>query len=287
MTKSNKRKYILIPVNFDEKGASVVTYGVTLARELDLDIRLLHVLTMAGIPAPVEAHAGSASFNYEPGGLMEERRKQAQEKLRAMSNRVRNETGLDCRFTCKFGFVDIQVLKQSEKDRVAMVIMGAPSHDTILDQLLGSRSLKVVNHGNRPVLLVPNLTSYLPMKKIVVGTSYENWDKARIQWMTGLAAKLNAALHFVRVANEKTPEESMKLKGYRSQVMEIMPDHVDYDFKVIRSSSIGHGLRDYAYVNHADLIALQRSEKSGWEHFFSENVPKDMVLDTSLPVLVF
>jgi nucleotide-binding universal stress UspA family protein len=287
MTKSDKRKYILIPVNFDEMGASVVTYGVTLARELDLDIRLLHVLTMAGIPAPVEAHAGSVSYNYEPGDLMDERRTQAMEKLKAMSNRVRNETGLDCRFTCKFGFVDIQVLKQSDKDRVAMVVMGAPRHDTVLDQLLGSRSLKIVNHGNTPVLLVPNLTSYLPLKKIAVGASYENWDNARIQWITDLAAKLKAALHFVRVTNEKTTEESMRLKGYRNQVMESMPDNIDHQFKVVQSSSIGHGIRDYAYVNHVDLIALQRSEKSGWEHFFSENVPKDMVLGTSLPVLVF
>ena len=287
MRNANKRKYLLIPVNFDEKGASVMNYGITLARELGFNIKLLHVMTMAGIPAPVEAHPGAASHHYFPGDLVDERRKQAEEKLRAIAKRVKEECGLECHFSCKFGFTDIQVLKQSENDEIAMVIMGTPHHDTVLDQLLGSRSLKIVNHGTTPVLLVPNLTGYLPIKKIVVGANYENWHKRKIKWLADTAGKLKASLHFIRVVEKLDNEQKLMFKGYQKQVMESLPVGLDHQFKILQEQSVDQGVRDYANHNQADLIALQRSEKSGWEHFFSDHVSKDVVLGTSLPILVY
>lgn len=286
-TKTDTLKYLLIPVNFDEKGAGVVTYGVTLARELNLKIKLLHVLTMAGIPAPVEAHAGSTAYSYSPGELMNERKKQAEEKLRAMSNQVKKQSGVDCRFSAKFGFVDIQVLEESEKDQVAMVVMGTPGHDTILNQLLGSRSLKIVNHGEVPVLLIPDLTGYLPIRQIVTGVNYENWNESKNQWLVQLAEKLQAKLHFVRVADKKTSRQKLMFNGYKEKVSDTLPENVRGAFKLIINESIDHGLRDYAHSNHADMIALQRSRKSGWDQFFSDNLPKDMVAGTSLPILVY
>jgi len=287
MENTNKGKYLLIPVSFDEKGISAITYGCSLARELNLGIKLLHVLTMAGIPAPVEAHAGATTYNYSAGDLMDQRKKQAEEKLRAMSNRVRKESGLECSFTCKFGFVDIQVLKHSEKDHVVMVVMGTPQHDTVLDQLLGSRSLKIVNHSSTPVLLVPNLTGYLPIKTIVTGTSYENWDEKKIQWLADMAEVFKASLHFVRVVESQDSEQKLTFEGYKKQVTELLPDSIDHQFKIVKDISVDQGIRDYALDNQADLIALQRSEKSGWERFFSHNVPKDMALATNLPILVY
>lgn len=286
-TSGNKQKYLLIPLNFDNKGAGVVTYGVSLARELNLKIKLLHVLTTPGVPAPVEAHAGSASFNSAPGELIKERREQAEQKLRALSNRVKNESGLDCEYGCRFGFVDIQIMKQSEKDQVALVLMGTPKHDTILNQLLGSRSLKIINHSDIPVLLVPNQTGYLPIRQIVIGVNYESWSKSRNQWLVKVATRLNAKLHFVRVIKKKTNKQELMFKGYQKQVIEALPNNLQLEFNLVLDESIDHGLRTYTQLNHADLIALQRSEKSTWEHFFSENVSKDMVLDGSVPVLVY
>ena len=284
---SNQKKTMLIPVSFDEKGVNVIAFGVALARDLGLKIKLLHVLTMAGVPSPFGAPAGSSTTN---DGLVEIRRDQAKDRLKVLSKRIRKEAGLDCRYSCKFGFVDVQILQQARHKNVALVVMGTPNSDTVLTQLLGSRSLKVINHSQVPVMLVPENTGYLPISSIVVGANYENWDQSKHQWITKFAKSLQADLTFVRVERRKTNQRKRQFGEYRKKMTSKLPtsyDLEDQHFKLIEEGSVEKGLRNYTHNNHGDLIALQRSQKSEWKHLFSGNVSKEVVEDAGVPVLVY
>jgi len=285
--KTKRKKYLLVPINFDDKGAGVIAYSVALAQELNLKIKLLHVLTVQGVPAPVEAHAGSVTYNVPAGEHLEQRQTQAEERLVALSNRVTNESDVPCDYSCKTGFVDIQILKQTESGRVEMVVMGTPQQNTLLNQLLGSRSLKVINHSEVPVLLVPNHVSYYPLQNIVVGANYENLDGNENKWLNRLASLLDATLHFVRVASKVDNQERLKFKGFQKQLSKLQTNNGrKHTCELIEEQSVDHGLRNYRQNNHADLIALQRSTKSGWDHLFSQNVSKELALETSVPLLI-
>lgn len=280
-------KYILVPINFNEKGAGVIAYSVTLAQELGLSLKLLHILTVHGVPSPVHAHAGSVTYNMPIGEQLSERIDHAEKKLQALCNRVKNESNVDCDYTCKSGFVDIQILEQTGLGNIEMVIMGTPQHDTLLNQLLGSRSLKVINHSDVPVLLVPNNTSYFPIKNIVVGAQYEDAETGFSQWLFQMARTLEAKLHFIHVVDKVNKKERLLFKGYKKEINQLLPTDLDANFRLLEESSVDHGLRTYRQSSQADLIALRRSSKSGWDHLFSENVSKEMALETSVPLLIY
>ncbi|GJM30156.1 MAG: universal stress protein UspA [Cyclobacteriaceae bacterium] len=280
-------KYILVPINFDDKGAAVISYSVSLAQELNLELKLLHVLAMEGVPAPIDAHAGSISYNGPLGEHLNARLERAENKMKALAKRVNSESNINCEFTIKTGFVDIQVLEQSESEDIAMVVMGTPQHHNLLNQLLGSRSLKILNHSEIPVLLIPNNTSYFPIKHIVVGASYENPKDIEASWLIRMACKLKARLHFIRVTKEINSEEQLMFTGYKEQLTKLLSNHVACSFKLVEEESIDDGLTSYRQINQADLIALQRSTKSGWDHLLSENVSKEMALGTSVPLLIY
>lgn len=280
-------KSLLVPIKFDLKSAGVLAYSVSLARELGLNIKLLHILVAQETPAPVEAHAGSLSYNMPIGDLLNERLKQGEKKLKALANRVKNESNVNCDYTCKPGFTDIQILEESEKDNIAMVIMGTPQHHTLYRQLLGSSSLKILNHGEIPVLLVPNNTAYFPIKNIVVGASYEGHKHFKSSWLMKIARKLKARLHFIHVVKEKNHQERLMFKGYKKEMDEQLQKELKYSFKLVEEESVDQGLRNYRQSNQADLIALRRSKKSSWDHLFSENVSKEMAMETSVPLLVY
>jgi nucleotide-binding universal stress UspA family protein len=239
------------------------------------------------VPSPVEAHAGSVSYNIPVGEILSDRIKETERKLGALAKRVKNESNVDCEYICKTGFADIQILEQSEAQDIAMVVMGTPQHDTWLDQLLGSRSLKILNHSEIPVMIIPNNTSYFPIKNIVVGASYEDSKEILNNWIITLARQLKAKLHFIRVVKEKNNQERSMFKGYKKDLGKYLPEDIECSFKLVEQESIELGLRSYREANQADLIALQRSKKSGWDHLFSENVSKEMALETSVPLLIY
>ncbi len=283
----SKKKHILIPIHLNEQGAGVVAYGVSLARDLGLGVKLLHVLSMHGVPSPVTAHAGTADYNVPIGEITEEKIKLANTKLEALATRIKEESRVRCEYECTTGFVDIQILEHTEQGDIAMVVMGTPRSDTLLNQLLGSRSLKVVNHSKTPVLLVPKLSTYLPVKKIVVGVSYQDYSSEQNRWLLQMASALQADLHFVRIVEENTDKQQLMFDGYQKQLQSSMPEGTNGTFKLLRESSIDEGLRNYRRQVNADLIALQRSGKSAWDHLFATDVSQELALDTSVPLLVY
>ena len=125
-----------------------------------------------------------------------------------------------------------------------MIIMGAPSANSIFDQLLGSHTSKVLNHSEVPLLFIPENTSYFPIRRITAGISYQQPGNKSDTWFLNFAQTLNAQIHYVRVVDQKSDEEKLLFQGFKQEITKKEKNVKDHSFKLITGVTADQGTHE-------------------------------------------
>lgn len=150
--------------------------------------------------------------------------------------------------------------------------------------LLGSNTLNIVNGLKRAVLTVPPHVVYRPVRKIVF--AFDLWNveatlpiKKLKEIRTALQAEL---LIFNIVGTKKGHEEEWATDRQKlHQLMEGVP----YSFHTVESKRIVQGVRAFAREQQADLIAIVPREHDFLENLLWGNHTKALLFRSRIPIL--
>ena len=141
-------KRILVPTDFSEPAAAALSWASTLARELDCDLHLLHV-----VPEPYAYPWGSEISTVPLTEILAESEKGAAERLEQLvadtklpQNRVR--TG------AVIGSPVDQILSEISAKNIDLVVVGTHGRGMVGHLLLGSVAERLVRRSPVPVLTV-------------------------------------------------------------------------------------------------------------------------------------
>jgi nucleotide-binding universal stress UspA family protein len=132
----------MVATDFSAHSRAAVQYAVELARELEAEVVLIHVVE----PLPYR----SARWG-DPTKLLEYHLEVASAKLEQLE---RETTHLDdkCRREIHFGVVHEVIAEQASKLKIGLIIISMPVRTHLLDLLIGSIANKILRYVPTPVL---------------------------------------------------------------------------------------------------------------------------------------
>lgn len=144
-----KLKRILVPVDFTRESAKAMRYAVTLSRQFDASITLVHVVEPDYGPGtlPVQSRRRSS----EP-----RRMREAKQKLALMGQRILGP----CRMVetvIRTGLAFYEITEGAKALGADLIILGTHGPGCATRSLMGATAERVVRHAPCPVLVVrPN-----------------------------------------------------------------------------------------------------------------------------------
>jgi universal stress protein A len=141
-------KTILAPVDFSPATARVLDAAIELARAIEGDVVLLHVVQ----PPMVTSDYGLAMENVQE--ILRVSEQAAARQLAHLQTRL-DGSGVPVRTVQVNGAPVAGILEQAQKLTASYVIMGSHGHTAFYDLLVGSTTHGVLKKSPCPVVLVP------------------------------------------------------------------------------------------------------------------------------------
>lgn len=180
----NKRKHtgngsnVLIPVDFSAKGFLAVSVGFELARRLQCDAVLLHASV---VPSPPPVPQFPDDFNGIDNEEAEMQEVEMERDIHAVDVRSMDELKskisslqkkgslADVKFTTLLepGMPEEVIAEYCTLNPPKVVVMATRSREKRLEELIGSVTAEVIDHGYAPVLSVPEEYSFHGFRDIV------------------------------------------------------------------------------------------------------------------------
>jgi len=145
-------KRILVPIDFSEGSEKAVLYGVSLAKQFDSDLYLLHVIDERLIDA---AFFDNIAIESDKLKIHKLREKSSLAEMDIFSKGIRDkypDVRILEKITCGIAFVEI--IKYARKHDMDMIVIGSHGKTNLVHMLLGSTTEKVVRKAPCTVLAV-------------------------------------------------------------------------------------------------------------------------------------
>jgi nucleotide-binding universal stress UspA family protein len=135
---------ILVPTDFSECSRAGFDSGVQLARDLNAELRLMHVINPHWYPF------GDKYAALDAARLMRETEDAAQKQMRRMAAKA----GVQYSAEVRRGSPAIEICKAADED-ADLIVTSTHGHTGLGHVLIGSVAERVVRHARCPVLVIP------------------------------------------------------------------------------------------------------------------------------------
>jgi len=266
-------KTILVPTDLSAQANVALPVAVSLARQYNADVLVLHYLTLAIVDpglsegATTIAHYLDEQTAKAQSALKELCARHQTDAVRVMPVLSRHEKGL-------YGAV-----ADEDADLVVLASHGA---DGWAEWLMGSNAEHFVQNADCPVLVVKQADPSFAPKKVLFALDAD--DRLKTQFSSPLST-VDSHREFLFVT---TPHDPRVAEGIREWVDELAQARqlTNYHLTILPHRVVHEGIIEHAQQHSFDLIVLFTSQRKGFWHFFTGSVAEDVVNHAQMPVLV-
>jgi nucleotide-binding universal stress UspA family protein len=178
------------------------------------------------------------------------------------------------------------ILQTSDTFDIDLIVMGTEGTEGLFDELIGSFTYSVISESQCPVLIVPNLSFFVPYQKIGFGVDYNIIDHtSALDILIDFAYAFNAKIEVFHIAKENKPKKI--LAKYESSKLDEYFSGINHDFCDIESSSFEQGVEQYIDGFGPDLLAIMPRKHNFFERITHKSTAKKLVNHIKLPILTF
>jgi nucleotide-binding universal stress UspA family protein len=158
-------KRILVPTDFSEPAAAALKWAVTLAREFDGQLYLLHV-----VPEPYAYPWGSELSTMPLTDILAQSEQSAEERMHQLA--AETELPLDRVITrAVIGTPVDQILATVAEQKIDLVVLGTHGRGMVGHLLLGSVAERVIRRSPVPVLTLHGDARNAELKRAAAATA--------------------------------------------------------------------------------------------------------------------
>jgi nucleotide-binding universal stress UspA family protein len=270
---------ILCPTDFSECSLNAIEYACKLGEKHQSHLILFHVLNREDYLklAPRDPE-GKHQLDF------------VNQKLRNLQIAVEEEgikNGLkSCGIALKEGKIVQDTLSFAQEKKVDLIVVGTEGMNELRENIIGSRSSRLVEQSDRDILVVPRKVFFKRPRKFVYASDYLEEDKLAIQKVVEWAAFFNAEIDLVHVSSSHKAIDKIL---HMTMVDEIKPfvryDKINYVLKSYRDD-LALGLENYLQVAKGDILVTLSKKKSFFDQIFSKNLSKKMSYFLNKPLWV-
>ncbi len=262
---------ILVPTDFSEVCNNAFNHACDLAKNLNVKVVALHVITKETKNYLNEQHSDNQAL---------------EQRLKDYVTGKKAEFEVETSYVIREGSIFDVIGEVSEELKSVFIVLG--THGKVgFQRLTGSYALKVVNNTKIPSIIV--------QKKPIKAGSYKNIvfpvksfseNLQKVKYAIDIAKNFDATIHLVpKYDNDKYAKS--KLLGDINHIQQMLEEENVSYCKNLPKEGAGNFSKqviDYAVVNEADLIVIVTSSNSSLPMF--DSADEQIIFNTSqIPVM--
>lgn len=281
-------KRLLVPTDFSVPAENAVKYAMAMAKAIDADLTLVNAYM---VPIPVSETGMWPVIDVEdiPAHIGGE-----------LDILVKKLTDVSCKkdepylcpqidYRCEEGGV-LQVINRIYKELNAdLLIMGLSGAGGLVNFILGSNSMAMIEKGKRPVLLIPYGAGFKSVKKIVYAGQLNQDDIAPLKFVCNIASWFNAEvsiLHVVDMRKDLNTEIQCAGEDFVDQ-FRILSGYNRLRYESVWNRDVDQGLEWIAEQEDIDIVCMLHHKHNIIEKIFKGSRTKAFARCSSTPLLVF
>jgi nucleotide-binding universal stress UspA family protein len=274
-------KKILVPTDFSQPSTWAVEAATLIAKRMEAEIVLLHVIEQPGSESFNVEGQVDASTGWEDRLFTMKMIEKGKKDLATIAGIAE---GVNVRTKLRLGNPFHGIRTVINEIDPYLVVMGTSGHSKMEEILVGSNTKKVVRYSTSPVLSIHERPVGKDISTIVYATSLNESEEEFAACVVGMQELFAAKVHLVRIntPNNFQPDHVVK------QVMQNFADRVrlkNYTLNVFSDYSEEDGIIHFASSINADLIAMATHGRTGVSHVLLGSLAEDIVGQSSKPVL--
>lgn len=269
-------KKIIAPVDFSETAENAAVFAANLSEFYGASLWLYHTFEIA-IPV--------SSFGYPlitPGEMhnaaLAEMEKYKERILASL------KTPIDIKIIAENELFTTGLSQLCEQLQPDLVVMGITGKNALARLVIGSNTLKIIEHIHYPVLVIPPKAVFIPIRKIGFACDYEKVIVTTpIEPLKKLVHDFNAALFVLNIvyADKSSPADNLEATMNISKLLKDLKP----EYHTILTEDVVEGINYFADKQRLDLVVVMPKKHNIVEMLFTGNKTKDLLYHTHIPVL--
>ena len=293
-SKKVKKKEILVPVDFSEFTLKTCEFAFGLAKEVDCDIKLMHVYFSSFYPTSIPF---GDTFTVQPTveGMYKDIHENVEKQMKDLISKLNYKIAdglipdINYSYTLREGLPEEEIVSYSKKIHPFAIVMGTRGSNKKEQDLIGSVTAEVMEGCKTPIFAIPensHLLSMSTMKNIVFLTNFQEREFLALATLMEFIKNYPIRVSFVHVAKKEDRWNEIKLTGLNNYFKEHYPN-ITTDYTVIDGNEgIPEALEKFVNENTIDMISMSSSPRNIFARMFNPGIARRMLFHTNTPILV-
>ncbi|MDP6907884.1 MAG: universal stress protein [Flavobacteriales bacterium] len=187
----------------------------------------------------------------------------------------------------KMGAPDNVIEKLTDRDDYDMVVMGTQGATGLKGALVGSVASKTMESVKCPVIAVPESVEFkLPRKILYAADDKCLQEGAFPKELANLAQEFDSEVMVLNVIPEGEADHVGNSPENEREPISVF-DNVKHSFHFVENKDVRYGIERFIQENQVDLLAMVTRRSDLISKLFGLSVTKQMMLDTSVPLVAF
>ena len=272
---------ILVATDFSREAENALQTALPIAKAFNSKLTVLHIIEVSGNIGGPEGITDSAKLSDH---LREEFERVKENMARSRKLHDIDSFPIEYEEIIQVGTASKQIEQFVAQAKIDFVVMGTKSAWGLNDILLGTTTDKLLRRVDCPVLSVNKVIPVDAFKKIVLHTTTLRKETTLLNIVKLFQRLFDSKIYLLRIntpVNFLPDNDSIKvLDDYASK-----NGLSNYESHVYSHTLEEDGIRDFADLKNAGLIAISTSAHTGLRKIIQGSVTKDLVSHSTRPVL--
>lgn len=290
------KRIILVPVDFSDYSWKACVWAVHFADKVDAEVFLLHSLYTpfymsshyfvdAATPPPYDMTAESLASMQDT----------ATKNLHELEDKIRAEMDLQklprVEVSGKIvnGLPEEMVTDVAKAMKPMLIVMGSRGSTNRDYELIGSVTAEVIDTSKTPVLAVPqksNLARLAEVRHVGFATSFAEKDMYYFDEFMELMGSYEMNIHLFNISTSKNKWDQIRLDGLKDYLLKKYPN-IHIESHVLDEGDRMQSIEKFVREKEIKLVVLPLPRKSMWFRLFTPSLAQQILLSTTIPLLVF
>jgi nucleotide-binding universal stress UspA family protein len=265
-------KTILHPTDFSDNSLNALNYALEFCKKSGSKLIVLHAYG-----SPIDL----ANRTEDEKSV----REKANESMEWLNSEYIEGSGVKCETMIAGGSPVQSILEIAGEHETDLIVMGTKGNSDFDNIIFGSSTVEVILDSNSPVMAVPEGVSFSEIRNVTYAADYREEDFPIIWDLIQIATYLEADLHILNFANQKSLVEELMFRGFRDLINEKF-QYEDIHVKVIYGDDLTESLHGYTDNLEGALLAMGYYRTNFLNSLSKRESVKEMALHTHTPLLV-
>jgi nucleotide-binding universal stress UspA family protein len=274
-------KRILIPTDFSDTANLALEHAVRMARLLDSEITLLHVVSTFAFRVNLPEVEVDETQEAKLTGVIGA-------KLNSIAEDISKKEGLKISTLITSGRVREEVVRVAEEIYADIIILGTHGVSGLREFFMGSNAFRIVSDAACPVLCIQESGHPVGFKNIVVPIDNSFYSREKLGISIKIARLYNGTIHICGLrSNDQNDEEvNAKFRIKMKQVEDFLNEQeVSFSSVTLFCDNIAKTTMEFAAEKNADLIIIMNEQEINSTGFFMGPYAQQVVNHSKVPVL--